>query len=54
MLCQSISLTAPLSGKMEIIGAILLIHDKYESDEVVILTTTLCSLRAACTSEKAQ
>ena len=28
-------------------------HDKYES-EAVILTTTLCSLPAACTSEKAQ
>ena len=29
------------------------IHDKYES-EAVILTTTLCSLHAACASEKAQ
>ena len=33
--------------------ALCLIHDKYKS-EAVILTTTLCSLHAACTSEKAQ
>ena len=35
------------------LGNIHLIHDKYES-EAVILTTTLCSLHAACTSEEAQ
>ena len=32
---------------------ITLVPDKYKS-EAVILTTTLCSLHAACTSEKAQ
>ena len=36
-----------------VVSAIRLIHDKYKS-EAIILTTTLCSLHAACTSEKAQ
>ena len=39
--------------KFFLLGNIRLLHDKYES-EAVILTTTLCSLHAACTNDKAR